>query len=154
MTDALLEDVLTARRRRTPSALVTVAATRGSVPRAAGSKMLVYEDGANQGSVGGGKFESLVIDEAKQQVRSKQPLLKTYPLHEVSPESFGAICGGEVTVLIEPQTRTKQFFGRRRPLCTGHCQSGGRLWIVCHSGRRPRRSDRAIASPSHANQRY
>ncbi len=34
---------------------------------------------------------------------SGEPALRTYPLHEGDPESFGAICGGEVTLLIEPQ---------------------------------------------------
>ena len=35
-------------------------------------------------------------------MESRTPVLKTYPLHEGSELSFGAICGGEVTVLIEP----------------------------------------------------
>ena len=35
-------------------------------------------------------------------IASGEPLLRTFPLHETSPESFGAICGGEVTVFIEP----------------------------------------------------
>ena len=128
MTDALLEELASARRLRTPCALVTVAATRGSVPRAAGSKMLVYADGAIWGTIGGGKFESLVIEEARQQMREKTPLLKTYPLHESSPESFGAICGGEVTVLIEPQIFGEAIF----LIGAGHCaQAIARLAADC-----------------------
>ena len=49
------------RERRKPFAVVTIAATTGSVPRAAGSKMFVYADGGSSGTIGGGKFESLVI---------------------------------------------------------------------------------------------
>ena len=64
MTDALLDELAVARRTRRPCALITVAATNGSVPRAAGSKMLVYLDGASSGTIGGGKFESLVLEEA------------------------------------------------------------------------------------------
>ncbi len=128
MTDALLEELASARRLRTLCALVTVAATRGSVPRAAGSKMLVYTDGAIWGTIGGGKFESLVIEEARQQMREKTPLLKTYPLHESSPESFGAICGGEVTVLIEPQIPGEAIF----LIGAGHCaQAIARLAADC-----------------------
>src|SRR3954465_14944972 len=104
MTDWLLEDLAMAQRSRIPCALVTVAATKGSVPGAAGSKMLVYADGKFSGTIGGGKFEALVIEEAQRQIQAKAPVLKTYPLHEASPQSFGAICGGEVTVLIEPQS--------------------------------------------------
>jgi xanthine dehydrogenase accessory factor len=43
--------------------------------------------------------------------------LKTYPLHERSAESFGAICGGESTVLIEPQILTEALF----LIGGGHC---------------------------------
>ena len=50
MTDALLEELLSARRARTPFALVTVAATNGSVPREAGAKMIVYADGNHSGN--------------------------------------------------------------------------------------------------------
>ena len=128
MTDALLEELASARRLRTLCALVTVAATRGSVPRAAGSKMLVYADGAISGTIGGGKFESLVIEDARRQMREKDPLLKTYPLHESSPESFGAICGGEVTVLIEPQNLGEALF----LVGGGHCaQAIARLAAEC-----------------------
>lgn len=128
MIDALLEELVSARRLRTPCALVTVAATRGSVPRAAGSKMLVYAHGAISGTIGGGKFEALVIEEAIRQLREKKPLLKTYPLHESSPESFGAICGGEMTVLIEPQILSEAIF----LIGGGHCaQAIAKLAIEC-----------------------
>lgn len=84
-------------------ALVTIAATSGSVPRQAGSKMLVYADGDVSGTIGGGKFEALVVQDCLQSMAKHEPLLKTYPLREDQPDSFGAVCGGEVTVLIEPQ---------------------------------------------------
>src|SRR6478672_8161082 len=93
----------TRREGRTPFAVVTVAATTGSVPRAPGSKMFVYADGRISGTIGGGKFESLVIAEAQAALEKRKPLLKTYPLREGETDSFGAICGGEVTVFIEPQ---------------------------------------------------
>ncbi len=105
MTDELLREWTAARERRALCALVTVAATRGSVPRDAGAKMLVYADGAASGTIGGGKLESLVVEEclAALRGRDKAPRLKTYPLHENDACSFGAVCGGEATVLIEPQ---------------------------------------------------
>ncbi len=90
--------------------------------------MLVYADGAISGTIGGGKFESLVIAEAIQQLREKKPLLKTYPLHESSPESFGAICGGEVTILIEPQILSEAIF----LIGGGHCaQAIAKLACEC-----------------------
>ena len=99
----ILEELLEARRAGRPCALATVAATKGSVPRHPGAKMIVYPDGSISGTVGGGKFESLVIAEALACLERKETLLKTWPLREDEPDSFGAICGGEVTVLIEPQ---------------------------------------------------
>lgn len=128
MTDWLLRELATARKSRTRCALVTVAATRGSVPREAGAKMIVYADGKSSGTIGGGKFESLVIEDAQKQMREKKPLLKTYPLHEKSAQSFGAICGGESTVLIEPQILHEALF----LIGGGHCALAiARLAVEC-----------------------
>jgi xanthine dehydrogenase accessory factor len=98
-------------------ALVTVAKVIGSAPREAGTKMVIFEDGRIAGTIGGGKFESLVIEEARKSMTTGKPVLKTYPLHEASDESFGAICGGEVTVFIEPQPRPPLFC----LIGAGHC---------------------------------
>ena len=117
MTDALLDELVAARRSRTACALVTVAATKGSVPRAAGAKMLVYATGQTSGTIGGGKFESLVIAEAQQCIRDKTTTLKTYSLREGEADSFGAICGGESTILIEPQSLSESVF----LIGGGHC---------------------------------
>lgn len=102
---------------RTSFAVVTVAATTGSVPRAAGSKMFIYADGRSSGTIGGGKFESLVVADAVAAMREKKPQLKTYPLREGETDSFGAICGGEVTVFIEPQRTSEGLY----LIGAGHC---------------------------------
>jgi xanthine dehydrogenase accessory factor len=61
-------------------------------------------------------------------MREKKPLLKTYPLHESAPDSFGAICGGEVTILIEPQTVGEAIF----LIGGGHCaQAIAKLAVEC-----------------------
>ncbi|HEY0794046.1 MAG TPA: XdhC family protein [Chthoniobacterales bacterium] len=109
-------------------ALATVASTRGSVPRRSGTKMLVFADGPAIGTVGGGKFESLVIEDARETLRTGETVLRTYPLHEGSVDSFGAICGGEATVLIEPQTPPPALF----IFGAGHCaQALGQLAKAC-----------------------
>lgn len=117
MSDALLEELLAARRSRAPCALVTVAATKGSVPRAPGAKMIVYASGESSGTIGGGKFESLVIADAQECMRTKSAVLKTYPLREGESDSFGAICGGDATVFIEPQAIREAVF----LIGGGHC---------------------------------
>ncbi len=124
----LLHELLAARERRVPCALVTVAATRGSVPREAGAKMIVYDSGETCGTIGGGKFESLVIEASLAALSGNVPVLKTYPLHEADAESFGAICGGEVTVLIEPQGIREAIY----VVGAGHCaQAIARLAHEC-----------------------
>ncbi|MEO5755203.1 MAG: XdhC family protein [Chthoniobacterales bacterium] len=128
MSDALFEELLAARQTRKPCALVTVAETKGSVPRAAGAKMLVYGDGLTSGTIGGGKFEALAIEDALACLREKKTLLKTFPLSENEPDSFGAICGGEVTILIEPQSLREALF----VFGAGHCAMAiVRLAVEC-----------------------
>ena len=117
MNGDIFEEVLRARENRTPCAIATVAATTGSVPRQAGSKMLVYADRKISGTIGGGKFEALVVEECLKSIAAKKTLLKTYPLREDQPDSFGAICGGEVTILIEPQNLSSGLF----LVGAGHC---------------------------------
>ena len=79
--------------------------------------MFVYADGRSSGTIGGGKFESLVIADAVAAMREKKPLLKNYPLHEGDADSFGAICGGEATVFIEPQLTNEALY----LIGAGHC---------------------------------
>lgn len=124
----VLEELLEARRAGQPCALATVAATKGSVPRHPGAKMIVYDDGAISGTVGGGKFESLVIAEALDCIARKELSLKTWPLREDQPDSFGAICGGEATILIEPHVPTHRLL----IVGGGHCaQAMAKLAAEC-----------------------
>lgn len=98
MTDALLDELLAARQARRPCALVTVADTKGSVPRAARAKMLVYLDGLTSGTIGGGKFESLVIADALVCLREKSRSSRPLPCARTSPTLLAQFCGGEATV--------------------------------------------------------
>lgn len=117
MKTDLMEEWMEARRNRRSCALVTVAATSGSVPREPGAKMIVFADGSIQGTIGGGRFEALVVEEAVRTLPQGKPVLRTYPLHEGRDDSFGAICGGEATILIEPPPT----HGRLVLLGAGHC---------------------------------
>jgi xanthine dehydrogenase accessory factor len=117
VNQSILEELLEAKANGRECVLVTVAATKGSVPRQAGTRMIVYSPGEVSGTVGGGKFEALVIEDSLATLQTGKPELKTYVLREGSECSFGAICGGEVTALLEPQNRreTIYLFG------AGHC---------------------------------
>ncbi len=84
-----------------PVVLATVVATRRSVPRHAGTKMLVHHDGRITGTVGGGEMESRVIDEAKDAFITRRPRLLEYALLEPARGDPG-VCGGEVQIYLEP----------------------------------------------------
>jgi xanthine dehydrogenase accessory factor len=100
-----------------PCVVVTVISTQGSTPRKKGAKMLIRADGTTAGTVGGGKFESLVLEAAEESLTTGELLTKSFPLHECDDESFGAICGGEIRVLLEP------YAMKQRLLISGagHC---------------------------------
>ncbi len=84
-----------------PVALCTVVWTRGSVPRRPGSKMLVYPDGAFEGTVGGGELEHRVRQAALEALEDGRPRYLTYNMVDPARGDPG-VCGGEVHVYIEP----------------------------------------------------
>src|SRR6516162_9978533 len=83
--------------RGEPSALVTIAATAGSVPREAGTKMLVHGDSI-AGSIGGGHLEFRAIDHARKLLGGSEAT--GVELHEFGlGPSLGQCCGGRVSLL-------------------------------------------------------
>jgi len=84
-----------------PVVLATIVATNRSVPRHAGTKMLVYPDGRLTGTVGGGEMESRVIEEARAAFGSRRPQLLDYALLDPARGDPG-VCGGEVHIYLEP----------------------------------------------------
>ena len=86
---------------RRPLVLATIVATRRSVPRHTGTKMLIYSQREQSGTIGGGELESRVIEDGLEALRSGKTRLETYAL--VDPDRGDAgVCGGELTVYLEP----------------------------------------------------
>jgi xanthine dehydrogenase accessory factor len=100
--DTLLRELLAAIDAREPVALATVVETSRSVPRHAGSKMLVWADGRFSGSVGGGEMEARVIAEARLALADGCTRLLRYELLDPGTGDPG-VCGGEVVVYVEPR---------------------------------------------------
>ncbi len=96
----IVRELAAAIDRSVPIVLATVIDTRRSVPRHAGSKMLVYRDGRTTGSIGGGEMESRVIEEAVEIFRDGTPRLLSYELANPDRGDPG-ICGGEVNLYLE-----------------------------------------------------
>jgi xanthine dehydrogenase accessory factor len=85
-----------------PFALATLVKTTGSAPRDIGAKMLVFPDGSILGTIGGGTFEKLVIEDCLALFAKEETfLLKHYRLTESGPDAIGMFCGGEADVFIE-----------------------------------------------------
>jgi xanthine dehydrogenase accessory factor len=75
--------------------------TTGSLPRHAGSKMLVWADGRIVGTVGGGAMEARVIQDALAALADGQTHIVSYTLNDLKDGDPG-ICGGTVELFVEP----------------------------------------------------
>lgn len=84
-----------------PKAIVTIISTKGSVPRKAGAKMLVYPYGKISGSIGGGCSEGDVIISARDLLRTGGYKFQTVDMTGDVAEAEGMVCGGIMDVIIE-----------------------------------------------------
>ncbi len=98
---AVYEALNEAQQEGKPAALATIIDVQGSVPRHAGSKILVWADGTFVGTVGGGAMESRVIQEALATIHTGEPRLRSYSLNDIQAGDAG-VCGGTVQLFIEP----------------------------------------------------
>ncbi len=97
----ILRELTEAVRAGRPVVLATVVETVRSVPRRAGTKMLVYPGAMTSGTVGGGLLEARVVEEATAALETGGPRLVEYSLVDPDRGDPG-ICGGEVKVYLEP----------------------------------------------------
>jgi xanthine dehydrogenase accessory factor len=95
------EAVLAAAESR-GAVLATVIATKGSVPRHAGSRMLIDADGRLVGTIGGGCGEADVIEAARGVSESGVPRLVRVELMDPVDSWSPAVCGGVMDVFVEP----------------------------------------------------
>ena len=81
--------------------IVRIIGKKGSAPRSVGSVMFVEKD-RTYSTIGGGRIESLAIDEARK-LGSGRKILR-YDLSEGG--NAGMICGGSVTLLLTRKTKS------------------------------------------------
>ncbi|PHQ55649.1 MAG: xanthine dehydrogenase accessory protein XdhC [Lutibacter sp.] len=89
-----------------PIALVTVVKVLGSAPCKVASKMIVTKQKEIFGTIGGGKLEFQVIDEALVSINENKIKEFSYTL---GPE-FEQCCGGKVELIIEPMNQTPELY--------------------------------------------
>lgn len=93
-------EMFLARLAREKAVLITVHATRGSVPREKGAWMAVFSQGA-VGTIGGGHLEFSAIEEARQRLLGL-PGDEGEPVQRFAlGPSLGQCCGGEVHLRFE-----------------------------------------------------
>ena len=92
--------------KKKPVALVTVTKVLGSAPCKVGSKMIVTKQKEIFGTIGGGKLEFQVIDEAETAIKENRIKEFTYTL---GPE-FEQCCGGKVELIIEPMNESPELY--------------------------------------------
>lgn len=91
-----------------PAVLATVVEVKGASPARVGAQIVLLADGSTVGTVGGGKLESSILENAKMVLESLTPGLHRYQLTEEGKDAIGTLCGGEVTVFVQayfPQPR-------------------------------------------------
>lgn len=101
----LLAELRAALARRLPCVYCAVVETRGSTPQKAGAAMLVYPDGSQAGTLGGGCVEAEVKRRALLGVNDTgKPEVLTFCLDDDYGWDDGLICGGRMTILAQPLT--------------------------------------------------
>src|SRR3989304_112685 len=117
----ILEEIYNNKKTGQSFVLATIVRTAGASPGLPGAKMLVFPGGRISGTIGGGTFESVVIDDCCRLLESETGhLLKRYSFSQTSKDTIGMSCGGEAEVFMEVIARPKRLviFGGG-PHCRG-----------------------------------
>jgi xanthine dehydrogenase accessory factor len=77
MQKDIYEEIVALRTKGIPAALATIIARKGATPRKDSTKMLIYADGRQLGTIGGGSIEAEVCREALQILEIGKPKLLT-----------------------------------------------------------------------------
>jgi len=117
MNLSFYENFVSAIKSGTPFCLATVVKTEGSTPRKSGAKMLVFQSGKTEGTIGGSLVEQQVIEKAQSIILSGEPEICSFSFNANADEKDKMICGGKMKIFIEPFVSNKNLyiFG------AGHC---------------------------------
>lgn len=85
-----------------PVCYTALVETRGSTPQKAGAAMLVFPDGSQSGTLGGGCVEAEVKRQALERFATGGTELLTFQLDSDYGWDDGLICGGRMKMLVDP----------------------------------------------------
>lgn len=111
-------------RKKEKVALATVVETKGAAPQEAGSSALFSAEGLISGTVGGGLVEAEVERKTLQALKERRPRLLSFNLAKEITSAEGAVCGGEMRILIDPLPEKCGRVFRRLTQALSNRQSG------------------------------
>src|SRR5205809_5626920 len=103
----VLQQLSEAVSRHQPVAFTALVETRGSTPQKAGAAMLVFPDGRQVGTLGGGCVEAEVKRQALRTLCAEGPAnteVLTFCLDDNYGWDDGLICGGRMNILADPMS--------------------------------------------------
>ena len=98
----LIQELDTALRDGRPVCYTALVETRGSTPQKAGAAMLVFADGSQVGTLGGGCVEAEVKRRALALLAEGSTELMSFQLDSDYGWDDGLICGGRMKMLVDP----------------------------------------------------
>ena len=98
----LISDLERALNEQRPVAYTALVETRGSTPQKAGAAMLVFPDGSQSGTLGGGCVEADVKRQAIKLLNEGERQILTFQLDSDYGWDDGLICGGRMKMLVDP----------------------------------------------------
>lgn len=101
MSDSVFQTLAACEAASEPAALCTIMRTRGSTPRAAGTRMLVRMDGSIVGTIGGGELEQRVVEAALEALDDGRSRTLSYDMTDPERGDPG-VCGGQLEVFVDP----------------------------------------------------
>lgn len=105
----ILEKLERVLRAGQPVAYTALVETRGSTPQKAGAAMLVFPDGSQTGTLGGGCVEAEVKRRALRLIDQGTTELLTFQLDDNYGWDDGLICGGRMKMLVDPLRPGQDF---------------------------------------------
>jgi xanthine dehydrogenase accessory factor len=100
----ILQELTAALDSKRSCVFCSVIETRGSTPQKAGASMLVFPDGNQRGTLGGGCVEAEVRQKALKVLSDEEgrPAVHSFCLDDDFGWDDGLICGGRMTILADP----------------------------------------------------
>lgn len=95
-------DGLRAMALGTPMVLCTIIKKNGSAPRGVGARLMVDKEGHTYGTIGGGEGEAAAVNAAPKVLEMGKARFLEHTMQNSDAHQAGMICGGTVTVLMEP----------------------------------------------------